>query len=149
MIRNTILISISILLISANVFCSDIKHKNSTEAMLYSSLLPGGGQFYNEKYIKSGIYLGAALSFTAGAIYENDRKHYYQDKMEAFPEYETFYRNKYEQHRDNRNLYLWLTAGTYFLNIVDAYVDAKLFNTDKEKTEKKWKFAVNRIVIYF
>ena len=32
-----------------------------------------------------------------------------------------------------RNLYLWITAGIVFLSMFDAYVDAHLYNFDREE----------------
>ena len=78
--------------------------------MLYSAILPGTGQIYNEKYIKAGLLvLGDA--YLLYQVKSNSDK--YTSTNDVF-------------YRDERNKYLWWSAGAYLFGLLDAYVDAHL-----------------------
>jgi len=94
---------------------SDTPIKSPMGAVLRSAILPGWGQFYNEKYIKS-IFVLSANGALAYAIY------YYNDQWENTGE---------RKYQGKRNLYTWYFGVSYLLTLVDAYVDAYLFGFDK------------------
>ena len=74
------------------------------------SLIPGLGQFYNEKYLKGALFLSSeAILIRNISIYSADIA--------------------------MRNSLMWLTIGIYVFNIIDAYVDAELstFSQNKDK----------------
>ncbi len=95
--------------------------------MIYSAVLPGLGQWYNEQYIKSVIVFSGEAALIANSVYYNqkifeakrDDRLSDSDKEEAI----AFYKNW-------RSQFIWYAAGFYFLNILDAYVDAHLFSFD-------------------
>jgi hypothetical protein len=92
--------------------------KSPVGAMLRSSILPGWGQWYNHQKIKSILVLGGELGLIWNASYQNR----IALRSKTVEERE-FYRN-------NRNLSIWWFVGVYFLNIMDAYVDAQLWHFD-------------------
>lgn len=105
--------------------------KSPTGALLRSAVLPGWGQFYNESYLKIPIIAGLAAWFGYN-YFSNDRQ--YRD-------YKTLYqttgnrlhylnREFYRDQRDNFAIYLGIL---YIANLVDAYVDAHLFDFNVEE----------------
>ncbi|MGB3091998.1 MAG: DUF5683 domain-containing protein, partial [Candidatus Zixiibacteriota bacterium] len=40
---------------------------------------------------------------------------------------------QFQFYEDRRNLFLWITAGIVFLSMFDAFVDAHLYNFDREE----------------
>lgn len=113
---------------------SILKDKSTTGALLRSVAIPGWGQFYNRKYLKSGLVFGAETTFITLAAIEwgrmNKHKKNFQnpDYPDRYWEFEQF-----QFYEDRRNLFLWITAGIVFLSMFDAYVDAHLYNFDREE----------------
>jgi hypothetical protein len=113
---------------------TSFERKSPTGALLRSVAFPGWGQFYNKKYFKSVVVFGAETTFITLAAIEwrrmNKHKKNFQnpDHPDRLWEFEQF-----EFYEDQRNLYLWINAGIVFLSMFDAYVDAHLFNFDREK----------------
>jgi hypothetical protein len=93
--------------------------KSSWGAVLRSAIIPGYGQFYNESYWKIPVVWG----FLGYLGYEwkanNDNMSLYTTNVSN--------RNFY---RDQRDLFAVYIGLTYLLNLVDAYVDANLFDLD-------------------
>lgn len=104
--------------------------RDPTTAILLSAI-PGGGQVYNKQYIKAGIDI-LAESFLIGTaihyhIKMNDAYSLYQETLNPyyFDEY-----NYYYKHRQNM---IWWWATVKLLAVIDAYVDAKMFNFNEKK----------------
>ena len=102
-------------------------------ALLYSAILPGAGQFYNESYWKVPILVGLSVYFGYSWFDENRKFLNYRDQYAASqtpqlpggnPDLKTL-REFYRTQRDN---FTWYYIITYFINLVDAYVDAQLFD---------------------
>lgn len=109
--------------ISSDVF---VMKKSPWGAVGRSAILPGWGQIYNESYWKAPVVWGVMGWFVYSWIDNNnsynDYKNLYSQTGESlYLEYRNFYRDQ----RDEFAIYLLLT---YFLNLVDAYVDAHLFD---------------------
>lgn len=109
--------------ISSDVF---VMQKSPWGAVARSAIIPGWGQIYNESYWKAPVVWGVMGWFVYGWIDNNnnynDYKYLYSQTGESnYQEYRDFYRDQ----RDEFAIYLLLT---YFLNLVDAYVDAHLFD---------------------
>ena len=118
-----------------------VKH-SPKKASLMSACLPGLGQAYNKKYWKIPIIYAGAAAITYSISFSN---HYYKILKTAYryrtdddpltvddmPNYSTdallLWKNYYR-----RNLELSYIIGgvIYALNIIDASVDAHLFNFD-------------------
>ncbi len=89
--------------------------KSPWGATLRSAIFPGWGQWYNESYIKSAMYLGL-VSYVGYQIHWNKNKYAETGK------------NKYE---DDRSRFSWYLGLTYLLMLTDAPVDAHLFDFEK------------------
>jgi hypothetical protein len=119
-----------------------VKKHSPTKALIMSALIPGLGQAYNKKYWKIPIiYVGfgaCAYSVSFNHKYYIDYKNAYFNKtdgdsttIDLYPNYSADvvlqYKNYYR-----RNLELSYIVGglIYILNLIDASVDANLFDFD-------------------
>lgn len=137
-----------------------IKEKNTfvpnpTKAVIYSAICPGLGQIYNRKYWKLPIiyggFIGCTYAISFNSRYYNDYKDAYKDYVEKsgdswmdFVPYQyrqdptkmdsTWFvgvlKRKKDYYRRYRDLSYIITAGLYVLCMIDAYVDAQLFDFD-------------------
>ena len=102
-------------------------------AVLLSAALPGAGQFYNESYWKTPILLGLTIFFGYN-YYEQDKQfRNYRDQYAASqdssnPGGDLSLKTLREFYRSSRDDYLWYFIIVDFINMVDAYVDAHLFD---------------------
>lgn len=108
---------------------------------MYSAILPGSGQIYNEKYWKAPL-IYAAMGTTLYLANWNQKEYlHYRNAYEyrtdgdatTIDDYDGIYTENNlitikNYHQKNRDLAYIITAGIYLLNIVDASVDAHLFN---------------------
>ncbi len=103
-----------------------IMQKSPWGAVGRSAIIPGWGQIYNESYWKAPVIWGVMGWFVYNWI-DNNNKYidykdlYLQTEESLYLKYRDFYRDQ----RDEFAIYVVLT---YFLNLVDAYVDAHLFD---------------------
>lgn len=133
-----------------NVFEQDSLVKSPLGAILRSAVVPGWGQFYNGSHKKIFVFLAADLSMLGMYVYKDRRvsdlralrsrarKQRDNDPF-IFPEKEAaldaainFYTGKLDGALDDRNQYGWYLAIFYLLGIVDAYIDAHLFQFDEK-----------------
>lgn len=109
--------------------------RSPMKAVLYSAILPGLGQFYNKSYWKIPI-IGLVSGYFVYEIIKNNNT--YIDYRDSYANTQTvlspggdprlkLLRDFYRDQRDQFYLYAGLT---YLINIVDAYVDAHLFDFD-------------------
>ncbi len=120
-------------------------HHSPTKAAYYSALLPGLGQIYNHKYWKAPIALGLVATAAGFSSYYNniyrDFALAYASRSDNDPlsEYETEFtsayptsqlKNEADQWRNYRDMAYLATAAVYLLNLVDAIVDAHLYDFD-------------------
>lgn len=125
------------------------------KAVIFSAIFPGLGQIYNRKYWKLPIVYGAFAGLTYAITWNNG---YYQDYLGAYkdimddnpatnrwhnmlpygqdPEsvdtqwFTGVLKQRKDYYRRYRDLSIIGTVGVYLLFIVDAYVDAQLFDFD-------------------
>jgi hypothetical protein len=108
--------------------------KSAWGAVLRSTLLPGLGQFYNESYWKIPIiwgtlgYLGYQWN-VCNNFYKQYRDLYSANGNPNNAQNDPYFRYR-EHYRDQRDMFAVFIGLTFFLNLVDAYVDAQLFDFD-------------------
>lgn len=130
---------------------------NSTKAVIYSAIFPGLGQLYNRKYWKLPIIYGGALGLVYaitwnGRVY-NDYNQAFKDLVLRVPDgrytdflppgqtaddnnfggregFQNALKKKKDFFRRNRDLAIIASVGVYALCMIDAYVDAQLYNFD-------------------
>ena len=90
--------------------------KNPRQAFLFS-LVPGGGQFYNQKYIKGSLVMGLETL----ALYS------WLENSKIYKNYESEeYSLRQNRYLEKRNKYAWWVIFLYFYSMIDAMVDAHL-----------------------
>ena len=98
--------------------------------MLLTTFIPGGGQFYTERYFK-GIIIGGLQSYliyrevqTQLKINELERATALSDEQQAL------LNNKLDERRELG----WWMALVWTIGILDAYVDAQLYGFESKLT---------------
>ena len=128
---------------------------DAQKSVWLATVVPGLGQIYNRQYWKVPIIYAGALGLVYGITW-NDRMYVdyrkgYVDLMDKNPNtnyfnyllppgvvldgsnqdyYTRLIKTKLDTYRRNRDLCIIATAVLYLLSIVDAYVDAQLFDYD-------------------
>ncbi|KMQ69243.1 hypothetical protein ACM39_03840 [Chryseobacterium sp. FH2] len=119
---------------------AQITKLNPTKAGLYSAVLPGLGQYYNKKYWKIPIVWGA-VGVGAGIAIWNDNQYkkyrgYYIAKLNGTPDEfvdshpwldKVALGNAQDRAKRQRDYAIAITGLIYILNIMDAVVDAHLY----------------------
>ncbi len=111
----------------------------------YSAVLPGLGQAYNKRYWKIPIVYAIMGTSTYFYIYNNNRYKEYrtafklhklgQGDTSQYPDLSIDVLEKaQEYHKKDRDLSMLVTVGLYFLQIIEASVDAHLqyYSIDNE-----------------
>lgn len=130
-----------------------IKKPDPTKAIWYSALFPGLGQVYNRRYWKLPI-VGAGIAAISYAISWNNKYYVaytnaYRDITDDNPNTESYkkllpnsssnysqsnltniLKNRQQIYRRNRDLSIIGAVGVYLFCILDAYVDAQLYDFD-------------------
>ena len=107
-----------------------VMQKSPWGAVLRSALLPGFGQFYNESYWKVPVVWGFIGYFAYVWIDNNDSYKKYRDLYAESGFQDSDYLRLREFYRDQRDEFAIYIGLTYFLQLIDAYVDAHLFDFD-------------------
>lgn len=107
--------------------------KSTLLAMGLSAVLPGAGQVYNESYWKTPIILGLGGWFVYEWLQLNNYYRDYRDRYnasitKASPTGINVLKSYREYYRDLRDGFAWYLGILYALNILDAYVDASLYD---------------------
>ncbi|MFC3158777.1 hypothetical protein SAMN05443633_11535 [Chryseobacterium arachidis] len=115
---------------------------NPTKAGLYSAVLPGLGQIYNKKYWKAPIVWGAVGAGVGIAIWNDNQykkyREYYIAKLNGTPNEfvddhpwldKVALGNAQDRSKRQRDYAIAITGLIYILNIVDAVVDAHLYES--------------------
>ncbi|NLY23946.1 MAG: hypothetical protein GX042_02885 [Bacteroidales bacterium] len=125
------------------------------KAVIYSAIFPGLGQVYNRKYWKLPILYGGFVGFTYAITWNNgyyrDYLGGYQDIMDDNPDTNRWHKmlpygrdpetidvkwftdvlqKRKDYYRYYRDLSVIGTVALYMIAMVDAYVDAQLFDFD-------------------
>jgi hypothetical protein len=103
-----------------------VMQKSPWGAVLRSAVIPGWGQIYNESYWKVPVIWGITGWLTYNWIYSN--KAYKRNRDIYLQTGDTRYITVRDFYRDQRDQFAIYIVLTYFLNLVDAYVDAHLFD---------------------
>ncbi|MCB0724727.1 MAG: hypothetical protein KDC73_08465 [Ignavibacteriae bacterium] len=108
--------------------------KNPWVAVGLSALVPGAGQLYNTSYWKIPIILGVG-GYLGYEIYRyNDKYNQYEDlyvqSQASDPNGNSTYKEQRDDFKDKRDEFIIYFALFYVINMVDAYVDAHLYDFD-------------------
>ncbi|MDD3642788.1 MAG: DUF5683 domain-containing protein [Candidatus Krumholzibacteria bacterium] len=117
------------------------RRKSPRTAMLCALLVPGLGQIYNEKPLKAAIAMGAEMFYLLRIIDNARRESREADLRDSFPKYvpcglegadiclnsDWRYHNAWmEEYKERKIDWVWWSAGTVLVIVLDAYVDAHL-----------------------
>jgi len=130
-----------------------VMQKSAWGAVIRSAVLPGWGQIYNESYWKTPLFVGVIGGFVYGWIFYDDLydrySKLYSDSI-VDGSGDGSYLKQRDVYRDQRDLMAVYIGITYFINLIDAYVDAHLFdfsvseNPHIQNQELNMKFYFNR-----
>ena len=124
---------------SFTISAQEYGEKIPKKAGLYSAILPGSGQVYTKKYWKVPIIYGGLIT---SAYYINESNDLYQlykstylnrldgDFTDNLNYSDSDLRTLTEHYRRNREVSALLFTLTYILNIIDASVNAHMFDYD-------------------
>ena len=121
---------------------SDVNAKSGSLAMLMSAVVPGAGQLYAHRYYTIPIWWGFGIYFSSIAIKANNQYIDFRGKFSAaikldsiaqtgtYNDYESWLKKTRDIYHDQRDEFILYLGLTYFLNIIDAYVGATLYDFD-------------------
>jgi hypothetical protein len=104
-----------------------VMQKSAMGAVLRSAIVPGLGQIYNQSYWKAPIVWGIGAWLVYNWVNNNKDYKTYKNLF-ALDNSILLYRENRDFYRDQRDLFAIYMGLTYFLQLVDAYVDAQLFD---------------------
>jgi len=99
--------------------------KSAGRAVLFSALVPGGGQVYTGNWWKACLLAPAEV--TLGALSVRD----HTDATEAL---RAGNEDEYVRLRNRRNAFLWWTGAVLAFSMGDAYVSAQMYGFDRQMT---------------
>ncbi len=102
--------------------------KSATTAMLLTTFVPGGGQFYTKRYTK-GIIIGGAQTYL---IYSGIQTQMDLNKINRTTNLTPEQQNDKDNLLDQRREIAWWVALVWTIGIFDAYVDAQLYNFESD-----------------
>jgi len=124
--------------------------KNPYRAMVYSAILPGGGQIYTDSYLKAAIVIGVQAWFISQAVGDHHNMDKYGSQIShsnsETDAYNLQQRNKFRN--DLRSDYWWIGT-TMFLSIADSFVDAHLYNYKAEKSKVRLRFEDKQLKLEY
>ena len=118
-----------------------VRNHNPRMAVLFSALVPGLGQVYNQKYWKVPIIYGAGGAFAYFVGFNQLKYKKFRNALENGPvneaalidgrkiPYENLTRGK-DYYRRYRAISVLGLGAIYLLNIIDAMIDANFFYYD-------------------
>jgi hypothetical protein len=113
-----------------------VMSKSPMGAVLRSAILPGFGQIYTGSYWKAPVIWGIAAWLIYNWQYNNQQ---YKQNLVYYGQYDPLsnagkgYLNLAKFYQDQRDLFAIYMGLTYILNLVDAYIDAQLFDFSVSK----------------
>ncbi len=122
---------------------------NPTHAMLYSAFIPGGGQVYNQAYVKASVVIGLQSYLIGTAIYHDAKVQDYKSKASSSSDayLSQHYRQRVDEYREKRNSDIWWIGITAALSVLDAYVDAHLADFESQKSKLRLRFEGETIAL--
>ena len=97
------------------------ERSKNPKVAFYHSLIPGLGQIYNGKWIKSGMIVGLEIAAYGAWIENSDIYNNYENNT---------YPLRKHRYLEKRNKYAWWIGFIYVYGMIDAVVDAHLHKFD-------------------
>jgi hypothetical protein len=102
--------------------------KSATTAMLLTTFIPGGGQFYTNRYAKA-IIIGGSQSYL---IYNGVQTQIDLNELNRITNLTQAQLDEKNYLLDKRRQIAWWMALVWTIGILDAYVDAQLYNFESD-----------------
>ncbi len=114
------------------IFLFALISKSAITAMLLTTFIPGGGQFYTKRYLK-GTIIGGAQSYI---LYKGLKTQFeLNDVKRSLKESSgEFLAERKTELLDLRREVAWWGALVWSIGILDAYVDAQLYDFESNIT---------------
>lgn len=110
--------------------------KSAKTAMLLTTFIPGGGQFYTHRWVK-GVIFGGVQSFVMYSAVKTQLE--LKDIEDEINQNSTdSLLSERKDILDRRREIAWWGALVWSLSILDAYVDAKLYNFNANVARNKF-----------
>ncbi|TES90528.1 MAG: hypothetical protein E3J87_09875 [Candidatus Cloacimonadota bacterium] len=119
-----IIFIVLILLFSIHLTSDEMK-KHPGWAIVTSAVLPGGGQFYAESYVRGIFFSTLQISLISLTVYEKVQERDYWKLYNENHEQDTWH--KFNKHKSRVRNLLWWDAGIWFLSCADAFADAHFY----------------------
>lgn len=122
---------------------------NPTHAMLYSALIPGGGQIYNRAYVKASVVIGLQSYLIGTALYHDSKIQDFKEKASSSNDtyFKEHYRQRAAEYKEKRTSDIWWIGITAALSVMDAYVDAHLADFEAQKSKLRLRFEDETVAI--
>jgi hypothetical protein len=114
------------------------RKKSPTVAMASSMVLPGLGQLYNGRRIKTIIAVGAFGYYLGTAWLEAKEAQRSLKARDALDPNTFEWREEdawYQFHKESARDYLWWSGAVWLITVLDAFVDAHLYDVRAVKPE--------------
>ena len=115
--------------------------KSPGKASLLSAFIPGAGQYYNDRYIKSGLVFGIQVGLILRTVHHNERVNRFRHRSSDYD------KQRYIDAYDARQSFIFWIGTSALLSAMDAYVDAHLINFQKLKEEIHLRFEEEKVII--
>ncbi len=137
--------ALTIILLCNLAFADEIRDKRALKAAGLSLIVPGAGQIYNEKFLKSGLAFGTEVTFLSLALYNYSKSEKFHDDYKESGLQSDL--EKYNDYYDKKqNYFFWLGASAFAFT-VDAFVDAHLQDYLDTKNKIHLKFEAQSIIL--
>jgi hypothetical protein len=107
------------------------REKSPRVAMLSSMLVPGLGQLYNGRRLKTMIAVGVFTYYLGTSWFEQKKSQEHLVARDALRPGSIDWRNQdilYQFHKENAVTYLWWSGAAWLITVLDAFVDAHLYD---------------------
>lgn len=120
-------------------------------AVLYSAICPGGGQLYNHQYLKAGLVVGVQGFLVGSLIYNQNKRNEYRNLSATVedPYFQQYYLALSKDYKEKVNNNIWWMGITSALSMIDAYVDAHLYDFEAEKEKIRLRFGGDNVSLEF
>ncbi len=116
------------------------RKKSAKIAVISNMLLPGLGEVYNGRRFKAAILAGLSTFYMSKTWIEYKRsiiRKNSRDKYEPFTRQWRFHNDWYEFHKNMAKDFLWWSGATWIIGMLDAYIDAYLFDLRAYRPESE------------
>lgn len=107
------------------------RQKSAKVAVMSSMLMPGLGQAYNGRKLKAGVFMGLFTFFASSSYVERKTSQEFLSARDSYPTGSQEWHDNdlyYEFHRTNAGDFLWWAGAVWFIGLLDAFVDAHLYD---------------------